>query len=100
MKRHPHRSRRMFAPCGPHELNEDGGMTVYTESDVGQRVPVLVIPLTKEAVDTLQLKLAKAYWASNINLPWTSISQPEYRMLMGGAKSALAAIGIKVPRKS
>ena len=44
----PLRPRRMYAPCGPHELHGSHGMDVWVKPEVGRRKPVMVIPLSKD----------------------------------------------------
>lgn len=39
------RPRKMYAPCGPYELYEAGGMDVWVKPKAGRRAPVIVIPL-------------------------------------------------------
>ncbi len=96
--------RRMVAMTDPrfHVLNgEDSLLTMRSPHDTApDYAPVLVIPLVKQAVIALQVKIAKDSWKRHgFGLPWTSISGPEYRSLMEDAKAALAAIGVRMPRR-
>ena len=95
MKRLPHKPRRMYAPCAPHELDDRGGMMVSTTPEPGRNVPVLVIPLSKEAVAKLQLKVAKAQHKRFCDDPWTGISKHGYQSYMWDALCMLKTLGVR-----